>query len=380
MVPARRAGWVLFALVALRSTAGFADEVRVLVVRGRKHDDLAARIRDELVTLGVHVDEVDAATGELSTVARTHRASAVLRVSAATVPRAVEIWVDPTRDLGSSKDPPARIEEDVYEEGDVASALALRAVELVRGRLIKIDLPTPEIARQAPSVSSPAPTPPPESTPPIDSQPASTAPSTSPSSSASIANPPHREVQPDRVRKPLPQRAPRVALAVGPAILASPGGLPAGGGVHANMRWHLFDRIAADVIALVPVVPARFTSSAGVARVNAGAIGLGGYFDFLDPGRPVTTGAGIGIGAGLIGFSGEPAQSNRRAASGVTGFAMPYARWGLAWRALPPLGVEASLLIGIARPRPVVELDAETRAAFGEPFVAAGLSLSLSIP
>jgi hypothetical protein len=345
-----------------------ADEVRVLVVRAQARDVVAARIRDELQTLGVRVEEASSGAGDLGAIARARGVAAALRVSS-TAPRTVELWVDPSRDRGSGA-AVTRLEENVYEDGDTASALALRAVELVRGRLLEVEHHAPAASAAPAPSAAPSALPPAEPTPrPPPPPPAEPAPARS------------DRITSEPKRPPAPGGRHRVALSIGPAVIASPGGgLSASGDVAASVRWTLLGRFAADVTALVPVVPATISSAAGSARISAGLVGLGAWADLIDPERPLTTGLGLGVAAGLLGYAGEASSGGMSARSGLAAFAMPYAKWGLGWRAFPPLTVAGEMLVGVARPRPVVVLEEASRGAFGNPMLAFGLSLQLSIP
>ena len=62
-----------------------------------------------------------------------------------------------------------------------------------------------------------------------------------------------------------------------------------------------------------------------------------------------------------------------RASDGVVAHALPYARAAIEWRAWPSLGLRLDALVGIARPRPVLQIAGQPDTRLEEPLI--GLSL-----
>jgi len=343
-------------LLALHSTVAGAAEIRVLVISAGVGDPVTPRLLDELVSLGMTVEVTPALEGDLAALGRARHAGAALRV--ATSRRAIDVWVD------SGPDPDARqqhVEEPLGEPGDQASALALRAVESLRGRLLRIDAP-------------PMPPSPPDPAPAATPQPPKPAHSDRPVSSASTP------ARPAAAPAPTTNRF-RIALYLVPSVLTQPGGgLPAAGGPLVGGRWLVTRRVGGELLVLATVVPATIDAPEGAVRISGAVTGIGAWVDLLDPTLPLAMGAGAGIGAGFLNYDAEATTANVRGRDGTIGYVFPYAHSALSWHVLPPLGLRADVAAGVARPRPVIQIvGRDSDAVFGQPMLTLGVGLEVLI-
>jgi hypothetical protein len=116
-------------------------------------------------------------------------------------------------------------------------------------------------------------------------------------------------------------------------------------------------------------------------RISATMIGVGGWIDLLGRHLPIATGAGLGVAAGFLTFDAETFSQSVRALDGTIAYALPYARWALTWRALPPFGLRADVLAGITAPRPVIHAEGRAvDAIVGRPLLAFGLGVEMTLP
>src|SRR5690606_360907 len=180
---------------------------------------------------------------------------------------------------------------------------------------------------------------------------------------------------------PASARSPRLALHVGPGVLIYPGGdISPGGTAIGGARWKLAERAGGELVAPVPVVPSAIESPQGRARLSAVVSGAGAWIDLLASALPVTMAAGAGIAAGFLSYYGQPDSGDVRARDGTVPYALPFARWGIAWRLYPPLALRGDLLAGVAAPRPVIRLAGrESDVAFGRPLVSFGIGVEVAI-
>jgi hypothetical protein len=359
------------ALLALSSgaTAARAEEIRVLLIPSGAGDPVAAHVLDELVALGLTVEVTPAATQELADLAGGRRVRAVLRVSPSR--RAIDLWVDSAAGVERIEEPP---------EAPGAAGLALRAVELLRGRLLSVQQPATATAsveaRALPPIPAALPgaaTPPPPG-PAVAAQ--------APARAGDFPQARTSSAAPDQPAAPLPPVLhTRLSLQVGPGVVVHPGsGISAGGMAVGGARWMLTPRWGGDFLALVPVVPAIVASEEGRARLSAVVIGAGAWATLLDPAHPIAMGVGFGLGAGFLSYYGQPETPRVRGRDGTVPYFLPFARWGMAWRALPPLSLRADAVAGVAAPRPVIRVAGRgSDAIFGQPLLTFALGLEVAI-
>lgn len=339
-----------------------AGDVRVLVVSTGSIDPVTAHLTSELISMGVTVEVTPSLTGDLAEIARARGARAALEVLPSQ--RGVRLWVP---DGAPATTAPQLIERQAGDGDEPAPALALRAVELLRARLVALDLPgkTPDPSATRPPPPSPSPAAPAAPTAPAE-------PSKSDPENPTVV-----------ISDAPPSRPARVlTLHISPAIIAHPGGgLSLGGGAIGGARLMLSPRFGADLLVLAPIVPAIITAPSGRVRISATSIGIGAWVDLLDRELPIAAGAGAGLAVSFMGYDAEATTRNVVGQDGTVAFALPYSRVALEWRALPPVGLRADALVGIAAPRPVIRVEGQgSDAIFGRPLLALGLGVQVSIP
>lgn len=347
-------------LVSLAAARAWAQETRVLLIPGGAGDPVSAHLIDELIALGVTVEVSSADAQDPARLAAARGVRAVVRVAPSR--RAIELWVDSAPGVTAIKEQPG-------DSG--AAALSLRAVELLRGRLLPVERPASPPAPPAP----PAPSPnagvsvggalpgPPARTPvgleeilPIPREPASDRP------------------------EPATER-PWLTLHIAPGVVAHPGsGIAAAGSAVSGIRWMFNDRVGADLMVLAPVMSGVLVSSEGQARLSAVLVGAGAWLHLADLTPTITTGAGLGVAAGFLSYHGQPDTPRVQALEGTVPYGLPYARWAVAWKVLPPLSLRADVLAGVATRRMAIRVAGrDSDEIFGRPLLSFSLGLEVAI-
>ena len=201
--------------IVLAGTLALAERPHVVIL-GPSTDHVAVvRMRSELAVLGIDVDVLVHAknTANLEAVARRLGAVAALRVE--TSPPAIVLWVDPA--VAPPGTPPEVRVGGTAEEKDPA-LLALRAVEVLRAKLVKVPLalPPPHEADAEPPVVGP------EAGPP-EAAPIDAAPPAVPLEAGLLAPP--APTGSDAAAPPRAERAHTAGFSAAPAVLLSPGGV-----------------------------------------------------------------------------------------------------------------------------------------------------------
>ncbi|XYI02302.1 hypothetical protein ACMHYB_22070 [Sorangium sp. So ce1128] len=373
------------ATLALALSAGpsLAEPVRVLLIPPGAADPVTASLLDELVALGIIV-EVEASTqGDLHALARARSARAALRVDRGR--RAVEIW-----DAGSES--VFRVDARPDGPGGAAAGLALRAVELLHGRLIEVPAPRAAAAAAAAAPAAPrAAAAAPAAAAPSAAAPAAAAPSAAaraaaaPKAAPALVPPaPPKALAPGAARAAgagaEPRRRASIGLHAGPSIVLQPGSaVSPEGAATAGARWSLTDRLDGEVIAVVPLVPGTVDSRTGRARISTAVVGAGASVGLLDPRLPISVRAGAGAGAGFLSYHGQAWTGDVRGRDGTAPFALPFVRGDIGWDIHPVLALRAQALSGIAVPRPVIRLPGRSNVPFGRPLLAFSLVLEAGI-
>ncbi|MDC3960538.1 hypothetical protein [Polyangium jinanense] len=307
---------------------------RVVIVAPSLGDPTAQRMRDELSVLGFDVVVRAGVAGEnLADVARAERAAAAARVER--WPPEILVWVgEGAKDAGE-----LRVSESLA--GPVEpELLALRAIELLRGRLLPVPAGSPTAA--------------PGAAPPV----APSAPSTSPpaaSSAPPLADPP-------------PPREPRVSLLAGPALLASPGGVSISPNLALSGRLSLWSRVSAEAWSFLPLSPGFVQNADGEVALRAFFLGAGVGVRVTSPDEPFFGSVGAGVGPMLLWFEGE-AEPPRIAASGTRWAALAYGRAGIGYRIHPRVRLRFDGFVGPVFPEPVLRIVGREVASFGRPAV-----------
>ena len=353
------------AALPLVANAAGTEAARVIVVSTGAGDPVAARLIDELIAGGVTVEVTAEPTDPAGVLARTRGARAVVRVEASR--RAVRVWIG-----GAAQ--PETLSADAGGDADTAArALALRVVEVLRPHLLPAEAPSA-------TVVSPWPTSPP---PPASTAPAVTATATAghavivppPTAQATGASPP---LGPPRADTAWPDG---LSIYIAPTVLLHPTtAIEPSAGALWGVTTMVFPWAGVDVCALVPVVPGLLTTPAGKVKIATGAIGAGVLFRYPTKPSALTGWLGAGLAAGFIGYDAETTSGAVRASDGVVAHALPYARAAFEWRAWPSLGFRADVLVGLARPRPVLAIAGQADTPLEEPLLGVSLGVLTWLP
>ncbi len=348
-------------LLAARS--GEAGDLHVLLIGPSATHPTVVRVRQELTLLGLDVEVVTSgAKMDLATAAREHEASAVARVEE--TPPEIVLWVDAAHSAGTTQE--SRVSDSLAGRTE-PGLLALRAVELLRGRLLPV--PIVPTATAAPGAAAPATTEP-------------ALPTTSPSATASVAPgappkgtataPPEGSTGP-HVAPPRPSRG---SIHVGPAIVASPGGVPVAPMLRLGGGWRVLARLELDGFAMIPLAGSTVSQREGQIELRVLAVGAGASVHFTRPESALALHAGGGFGVATFFYEGR-ATAPWISASGTQATAMPFLEIGGGYRVTPVIGLRADLLSALTRPSPVLVFAGREVASFGSPFVLASIALEI---
>ncbi len=336
------------ALLILWAIALFASDAlgqKIAIARTAGDQRIANRVNAELSALGFEVELVDPVqSNELRTlerIATEHEAVAGLRASPSKT--GIELWIaDPATGATAFE------EVVTVASGRNDELLALRAVEVLRARLLKLGVhsdPSPPPNSPSPSPSPPSP-------------------------------PEYQLVQQNEV--PL---AP--ALEPSPARLWADLGLSytySGGPLSNNESARLGATLAPDPrwsvagFALLPIRTAEVSTDLGTARLGATlfALALDGYFE-----RQWLQGSfGAGTALALLRVRGE-ASAPYQGQSESLATALPFLRLGVAASLTSQLRLRAELLAGLSAPATILRIADSEAATWGRPLLVGSLSLQL---
>jgi len=200
-----------------------------------------------------------------------------------------------------------------------------------------------------------------------------------------------------RVRKPEPQHSDLEAPAAPPpghpkadilgaveltgglAVGWAPGGLSPTGQLRLGGSWLPFQWLAADLVVLLPIVPASTDAEKGESDVHLALAGialrwLGGTNQSWV--RP-SIGAGIGaLVARLRGYSKDAQFDSDR---DWLACAMPFVEGGVVFRVTRHLRVVSSLMVGVGLPRIVIAYVGPD-TSIGKPMLTGTLGVQLELP
>ncbi len=311
-----------------------------IVLAGHPNDPAIARMREELRVLGYSV-QVVASDAPLSILANDRGAAAAARARQ----DAVTLWV--TGD---------EIEVRAQSPGEDPSLLALRAVELLRGKLAarSVDHTDGGSLDAAPidagSRDGAAP-PPRDATPP-------------PIGAASSAQP-----------GTFPPAGP-VGLSIAPAVLFGSGGVGPMPVVRAGVEYNPVPRIGVEVMSYLPTTAANAKAPEGMVSLRM--LGLGGGIRglFTDPSSRLTASLGLGLSAVLVLFSGV-ANPPFVGVEGTRWVAAPYLSASAGYRLHPRVALRLDLTGALFRPPPVVRIAGQDVASLGQPAAFASFGVEV---
>ncbi len=329
-----------------------APRARVLLVPPGPGDALAARLLDELFAAGIAVEIVPSPGGDAAALAARWGVDAVLRVDPAS--RGVTVWVVPL----DPAEPPEQRVDPAPGRSDRIAEIALRSVEVLRGKLLRVE----RVRRDR------------EASAPLPPRPVLPVPAVAPPRPVAVT-----AALPDTSAVPVaPVR--RVALYVGPAITGSPGsGVGAGGATLTGVRF-LSGHFGADAFALISVVPGVVEAEGGRVKLSTTAIGVGGWVEAFEPSAPLAIGGGVGVAGAFLGYEAQATSPAFVGRSGIVGYSLPFVRAALEWRAVRHFAVRLDALAGVAAPRPVVAVGPDLVAHFGRPLIALALGAQMTVP
>ncbi len=348
---------IVSAMLAARS--GAAGDLHVLLIGPSATHPTVVRVRQELTLLGLDVEVVSSSAKlDLATAAREHDASAAARVE--DTPPEIVLWVDAAHSAGTAQE--SRVSESLAGRAE-PGLLALRAVELLRGRLLPVTA--------APAIKGAA-TVSPDATSDATSAAATASATAAPASNATGTAPPEGSGAPHAP----PARPSRGSLHIGPAIAVSPGGAPALPALRLGGGWRFLARLELDAFAMIPLAAATVSADEGQIDLRALAAGTGVSFHFTRPESALALHAGGGIGIAMFFFEGR-ATPPWISASGTHAAAMPFVEAGAGYRLTPVIGLRADVLAALARPEPVLVIAGREVASFGSPLVLASIALEI---
>ena len=353
----------VFVMISAMASLGMTSGgVRVLVVAPSPQDSIAIRLRDELTVLGfdVVVVETSASTTNIARAARA--AGAVAAAQVESWPPEILLWVT---DDDRMTDDTLRVSQSL--RGKIESEmLALRAVELLRGRLLPV--PAGTAASASASVKLPK---------PLASS------SAPPAASSSVpANTPVPPVSTPSDRKkpaPPPNAFERASALLGVGIVASPGGLSTSAHAVLQGRLPLVNRLSGVLRVSLPFVPSFVTDTRGDMDLNVLSLGVAADVRMTDLENPFVLNIGAGAGPMLLFFDGQPATpSMGRAASGMRWAAFVFGCAGIGFRVHSKIRLRLDGLMGPVFPEPVLRIAGRDVASFGRPatFVSIGVEVT----
>lgn len=319
--------------------AATAMAQRVAIARTPGDRRITNRVNAELTALGFEVELVPEPPSteprSLRQIALDHGAVAGMRASPSKT--GIELWiVNPN--TGDTA-----YEEVVTVKSRNDELLALRSVEVLRARLLKLGVVSSE--PPAPAVEeSPAPEP------------------------ISLARP--IQEPPRAVGVQLLSTDLGVSYTIEPSALSNYESARVGLTLAPRAQWSV------SAFAMLPLRASEVTESEGTARVNATLLALAGDVHLRRARLRASLGAGCALA--FLGVSGEAsppyeAQRDRLLT------AVPFLRIGAAAAVVDRLSLGLEFMAGFAAPASVVRLDLEEVAVWGRPLLSASFTMQIGI-
>ncbi|MEM1029911.1 MAG: hypothetical protein AAF928_20295 [Myxococcota bacterium] len=326
---------------ASRATPPAADRAEpvhreIFVAATPSGSALLPRLRAELRTLGYAVRGSSIGLPrDVAKAAREVDAAAVLIVRGGA--EGIDVWAVDAEGMRVGRRVEVRPQPTDPPDGRDA-LLALRAVEVLRARLLEV-----------PSAPAPAPTP-------------------SSSSAAPRASPPAEVAAPAAP-------PPVVAIAVGPAVGLSPGGVGPVGHLHLAVAGRPHPRLALEAFATTPLFPTVVAGPEGQADVSVGHLG-GSVAARATASGPVDLRLGAGVAVTWLRVEGSAAPPFA-ATDENTFVAWPFVAVHAAY-VPPPLGVFLDVRLGPVAPEPVVRFAEREVVRWGRPAVVAAAGTEIA--
>jgi hypothetical protein len=301
---------------------------RVLVLGPSERDPIVVRLRRELGLLGLEVELLTPGGDDPHELAESAKARhAVAAAAVRPSPPGIVLWIDPALHPSTVAGAEVRVDDESTGAAE-PRLLALRAVEILRERLLPVAASPPPAPEDAPAAS------------PTGAAPA------------------------------VPTKALRIqgapSVFIGPAVVASPGNLGAMASVWLGARWAPIRRMDLELVALLPTVAATASAAEGSMTFRAGALAAGVSAKLTEPASDLFVDAGAGLGLLVAGYEGQ-ARPPWQSAGGVRATMLPYAHASLGYWVAARVALRADVLMGFALPQPVLTIAGHRVAAFGEP-------------
>jgi hypothetical protein len=342
-----------------------ASHPRVVLLASSAEDATVARVHDELRALGFEVQFEPTAgpPDDLASVARREGAAAAAYVER--WPPEVVIWVDPTRAGGDPGSGNLIHVGDSFSEATRTELLALRAVELLRGKLLPLSQPSKSGATAGSTEG--------------DSRQTQTGSAEQPPAGPPGVGVARKPANPDSVTSEADDGkhdSRHGTISVGPALLLSPGGVPAMPQIRVAGGYNLGWRIGFEGSLSIPTTEATVSADAG--DVGLRSLALAGSLTVEITPEDMDFGllGGLGMGATALFFDGE-AGPPFAGARGTRWAAAPQAQLAAHYRFHPLLAVRVDVVASLLRPEPIVRIAGQEVASFGQPAVLMALGLEV---
>lgn len=314
------------------AAAAPSAQVRIVLIRTPGDERLTRRLRAELMALGWDVVEVD--TGAPAPLREGPRGLAAIRASARDT---LELWIDRGRGLYEAAPEPIPIQDLPSDE-----ARAVRAAEVLRARLIELDLVEPPSAAPPEEPAEPS-APLPEPEPELDTE----------------------------------DERPVLWLWGAPALTASAGGFPATAHVMVGLRAEPIESWSAGVFAGVPLGDHALSVPQGSASMSLLMLGAAVEYFLVDEAWRLGVGSGGGIVLARVEGRAEPPFAGR---SDSLTSSVWFGTVGLHRRIIEGVSARAEVLVGMAAPRLALRAAGEELAQWGRPFGIVSVGLEVAVP
>lgn len=336
------------------------ETLRVAVIHHRE-DDVIRKLRAEVSAAGlVAVDVQERRDDERTTasLARAAHAPAAVRVRAEGELEVVIVGPDGETLYWDS----------LGATGNSSELSAIRAVELLRGRLVKLAL-----LSSAPEPSKPGEPVPPGATsasPPVGPAP--------PSGSAAVNGVAARSSADRSSSTVTGARESVVWIDGGYGVAGGNGGLGLASVGRLGARWEPGGPWALSAFGLLPLSSQSVSNATGTAEVHVTILGVAGHYLLLP--REGMFGVDLGIGAAgvIAAMTGHAATTDNLGRSETVGAAAALCEAAFTARITKWLRLRAEGLVGIAFPRPVVGFAGVNGASWGRPFEVLTLAVEVS--
>ncbi len=308
------------------------------------YDSMTVRLNAELISLGyhplpIHYPPTQLTVDEASSIINAHKAAALINTTL--MAERLDIWIaDPVTGSISSSET-----VDSNNGTRKEATMFMKAVELLRARLMKIETPAEE----------PAP----------DESP------------ASDVDPSRHEEAAGPAAEPSRDLGRRTALEIGPSIIYGFSDFPVMLQISLGLHVRLVSRLGLDVLGLLPATPMKERTPYGTAWVRSGAAAVGLRVDLRSPERRWVPWLGALIGPCVLTMTGQGNGSYVNNAGRMTAGAV-FVRLGMNIGLTHQLSLQTSLHLAWTFRRFVVDIG-ESRIPWGNPMLGGTLGLAVGL-